>query len=124
MTARDALIPAAALALLLAGPAVAQQDARPAAPPPPPPPAAGAPTGDDVIVTAPRSVEPDFQTVQEFHAREFARLNAIYGKPPPVEPRGDQSLDTGGAMENPNNRSSTVDAIRNAPPVRETLGNP
>ncbi|WP_155524512.1 hypothetical protein [Oleisolibacter albus] len=107
---------------LLAAPAAAQyaigaDNPAPAAPPP-----AAKPTQtEEVPVIAPRAVQPDYQTVDEYHKAEFTKLDAIYGKPPPPDVQGDSSFDAGGAMDGPNNRSSTRDAIRNAPSIRQTL---
>lgn len=123
---------AALLLALAAAPAAAQfRERGPAKPAPDAPAPEQAPEqalkpapdeSGEVVIIAPRRAEPDFQTVDEYHKAEFARLDAIYGKPPPPEPRGDGTFETGGAMESPNTRSSTVDTIRTAPPLRETLG--
>lgn len=76
---------------------------------------------DEVIVTAPRNGEPDFQEAQEFHQKEYQRLHAMFGKEPPAQPRGDQVFASGGTMSSPNDRSAARDQIENAPRLRDTL---
>lgn len=105
-------IPVLPLLLLLAVPAAAQKAA------PEQPPAAA----DEVIVTAPRNGEPGFQEAQEYHDKEYQRLKAKFGKPPPAQPRGDQTFASGGTFTSPNDRSSVRDQIQSAPRVSDTFG--
>lgn len=97
------------LSALLAGPVAAQQ----AKPQPE--------VMDEVIVTAPRNGEPGFQESQEYHDKEFQRLHAMFGKPTPEQPRGDQVFASGGTMSGPNDRSAARDQIQNAPRLRDTF---
>lgn len=78
---------------------------------------------DEVIVTAPRNGEPDFQEAQDYHQKEYQRLHARFGKEPPAQARGDQVFSTA-AVAGPNNRSSAGvrEQIQGATPLRETLG--
>lgn len=105
-------IPVLSLLLLaLAGPAVAQQQqAKPQAD-----------VMDEVIVTAPRNGEPGFQESHEYHQKEYQRLHAMFGKPPPEQPRGDQVFASGGAMTSPNNRSAAREQVQSAPRLRDTF---
>ena len=100
------------LALVVAGSAAAQQAAPEQQPP----------AADEVIVTAPRNGEPGFQEAQEYHQKEYQRLHAKFGKPPPAQPRGDQTFASGGTFTSPNDRSSVRDQIQSAPKVSETFG--
>lgn len=77
---------------------------------------------DEVIVTAPRNGEPDFDEAQEYHQKEFQRLHARFGKPPPAQPRGDQAFGAGGTMDGPNDRSSAREQVQSAPRLRDTFG--
>lgn len=76
---------------------------------------------DEVIVTAPRNGEPDFQEAQEYHQKEYQRLHAMFGKELPAQPRGDQVFAAGGAMDGPNDRSAARDQVQNAPRLRDTF---
>lgn len=103
-------IPALSLLLLaLAGP-VAAQNAQPQPE-----------VMDEVIVTAPRNGEPDFQEAQEYHQKEYQRLHAMFGKEPPAQPRGDQVFASGGTMNGPNDRSAAREQVQNAPRLRDTF---
>ena len=99
------------LFLALAGPAMAQQQAAKPQPE----------VMDEVIVTAPRNGEPDFQEAQEYHQKEYQRLHAMFGKPPPAQPRGDQVFAAGGTMTGPNDRSSAREQVQSAPRLRDTF---
>ncbi|MFV3075060.1 hypothetical protein [Niveispirillum fermenti] len=100
----------ASLLLLPAMPAWAQQ---PTSPP--------AEVTDEVIVTAPRNGEPDFQESLEYHEKEYRRLQAKFGAPPSLPPRGDQVFGMGGTMTSPNDRSDARQMIESAPRLRDTL---
>lgn len=78
---------------------------------------------DEVIVTAPRNGEPDFQEADDFHRKEYLRLRAKFDKQPPAPPRGDQSFATGGASATGNDQNSGRDQVRNAPRLRDTFSN-
>jgi hypothetical protein len=103
-------VPFLSLLLALCLPAAAQQPGKPKAE-----------MMDEVIVTAPRNGEPDFQEAQEYHQKEFQRLNAMFGKPPPAQPRGDQVFSGGGTMSGPNDRSAARDQVQSAPRLRDTF---
>ncbi|MFV3131167.1 hypothetical protein [Niveispirillum sp. KHB5.9] len=79
-------------------------------------------TMDEVIVTAPRNGEPDFQEAQEFHQKEYQRLHAMFGKEPPAPPRGDNVFGMA-SMAGPNDRSTAGvrEQIQGATPLRETF---
>lgn len=96
------------LAWVMAGPAAGQSS--------PPPEVI-----DEVIVTAPRNGEPDFQEADEFHRKEYQRLRAKFDKDLPAAPRGDQAFATGGASATGNDQSSGRDQVRNAPRLRDTF---
>lgn len=72
---------------------------------------------DEVIVTAPRNGEPDFQSAQEYHNQEYKRLNAMFGKPPRAEPRGDATMRSGV----PAVGSDARGMIESAPRLRDTV---
>ncbi len=72
---------------------------------------------DEVIVTAPRNGEPDFQSAQEYHDQEYKRLNAMFGKLPRAEPRGDATMRSGVPATGADARSM----IDSAPRLRDTV---
>ncbi|SNS59032.1 MULTISPECIES: hypothetical protein [unclassified Azospirillum] len=92
--------------------------------PPPPPPGTPAEQADEVIVTAPRNGEPGFQESDDYHRQEYVRLHAKFGKPPKAEPRGDAVLSRADMASSPNTRefASNQELVRNAPKLRDTLG--
>ena len=80
------------LLVLLAGllvpmPAGAQEQPQPPAAKQETPPAE-----DELVITARRNGQPDFQEQQEFHYQEYRRLKAIYDPDPPAHDRGDRLL--------------------------------
>lgn len=81
------------------------------------------PETDEVIVTAPRNGEPGFQESDDYHRKEYDRLNAKFGKPPRAEPQGDATLSRADMGSSPNNRemANLRQTISDAPSLRDTF---